>query len=468
MSHAMGRRTPYISRKEEKMCSTWQINLNHARRAQDLLAHEMLEKEIDLVIVSEPYNGINTYPRWHKDQTGKAAIVWSEKEDKNIKRGRKGNGWVTIKWKKWKCISIYLPPKLSRAEFEERLEEIEKELRKGDGYKTLLAGDFNAKGKLWGSKKDCSKGRVLSKWAAALDLRIINKGRKYTCKTNKGTSIVDLTWGLGKASEEIKGWEVVGSETLSDHELIRYTLGREGGQKVKDKDRKGQNEYTERRWAIRKMDKEKLKEIIIGNTWTQRTLEEEGKGPETKRERNKESRKREINNEEKEIRRIMRDACDAAMPRVKGRRKKQGVAWWTNKLDEMRTEVNKLRRRIKRRNRTRKNKTRREEIKEETGIIRYRLTKELYAREIGRAKAQGWKELINTLENDPWGQPYKIVRQKKKGRSGCPVTEKMDPDTLTEVVETLFPADATDEREKGCNERPKEEREGMRETSRGN
>lgn len=438
--HAMGRRTPCISHRI-KMCSIWQLNLNHARRAQDLLVHEMLEKGVDLAIISEPYNGKNIYPRWHKDKAGKAAIVWSEKEDGNVKRMGEGNGWATIKWKQWRCISVYLSPKLSRAEFEERLEDIEKEIRKGKRDRTLVAGDFNAKGKLWGSRKDCSKGRVLSKWAAALDLRIINKGREYTCKTSKGTSIVDLTWGLGRASEDIKEWKVVGCETLSDHELIQYTLGREGGTKNKE-DRKDNHGHIDRRWAIKKIDRGKLLETIVGNTWAQKR---EGKNAETG-EGNEE---KEINREENEIKKIMIDACDAAMPRIKGKRRKQGVAWWSDRLGELRAEVNKLRRHIKRRNRMRKRKTKREEIEQEIEIMNYRLSRGLYANEIGRAKAQGWKELLNTLESDPWGQPYRIVRQKSKSKDSGPVMEKMDPKLLTEVVNTLFPLEEGNENKDG-------------------
>lgn len=138
------------------MFKVWQINLNHARRAQDLLAHMMMEKGVDIA-VAEPYNGMNKYPRWYKDRTKTATIIWSEGEERNVKKIRKGNGWVIVKWREWTVISIYMSPKLSREKFEEKLEEMEEEIRKGNKDKCIIADDFNAKARLWGSEKECAK-----------------------------------------------------------------------------------------------------------------------------------------------------------------------------------------------------------------------------------------------------------------------------------------------------------------------
>lgn len=69
----------------------WQLNLNHARRAQDLLPHSMLRKEVDIAIIAEPYNGVNEFPRWHKDGSKTAAITWKEEEGKYLKKAGKGN-----------------------------------------------------------------------------------------------------------------------------------------------------------------------------------------------------------------------------------------------------------------------------------------------------------------------------------------------------------------------------------------
>lgn len=143
-----------------------------------------------------------------------------------------------------------------------RLEKMEEGIKKGGGTgKTIVAGDFNAKARLWGSKRECSKGKILCEWAAAMDLRIVNRGTISTCIKGKGESIVDLTWITRKAKDEIKGWKVTGNETLLDHEMIQFEIGR--GSRTKNGTRKD----MENRWAVRKMNKDKLMEVVIGNTW---------------------------------------------------------------------------------------------------------------------------------------------------------------------------------------------------------
>ncbi|RLU14683.1 hypothetical protein DMN91_013075, partial [Ooceraea biroi] len=45
----------------------------------------------------------------------------------------------------------------------------------------LVAGDFNAKSALWGSRRPDAKGAVLADWAAGLGLHLLNVGSDSTC-----------------------------------------------------------------------------------------------------------------------------------------------------------------------------------------------------------------------------------------------------------------------------------------------
>ena len=58
--------------------------------------------------------------------------------------------------------------------------------------------------------------------------------------------------------------------------------------------------------------------------------------------------------------------------------------------------------------------------------------------EIARAKARSADEFVATLNQDPWGRPYRAVSI-KLGPWAPPVTEGLDPRFLTEVLSTLFP-----------------------------
>lgn len=56
---------------------------------------------------------------------------------------------------------------------------------------------------------------------------------------------------------------------------------------------------------------------------------------------------------------------------------------------------------------------------------------------IRRAKALAWEELLETLDKDPWGRPFCIVR-KKLGSGAPPVTECLQTRTLDNIIEHLF------------------------------
>lgn len=55
---------------------------------------------------------------------------------------------------------------------------------------------------------------------------------------------------------------------------------------------------------------------------------------------------------------------------------------------------------------------------------------------IKKEKAKAW-ELFQTLEEDPWGRPCKIIFNKL--RWALPLTKSLDPGFVREVIDTLFP-----------------------------
>ena len=61
-----------------------------------------------------------------------------------------------------------------------------------------------------------------------------------------------------------------------------------------------------------------------------------------------------------------------------------------------------------------------------------------------QGEVQRLGEPLGTLEGDPWGRPYRIVRNKLR-RAGPPTAETLEPGFLGEVVDTLFPSDTIEE-----------------------
>ena len=58
---------------------------------------------------------------------------------------------------------------------------------------------------------------------------------------------------------------------------------------------------------------------------------------------------------------------------------------------------------------------------------------------IREAKAKAWDDLMNTIDGDPWGRPYRLVLA-QLGTRGPPTTEQLDSQFLELVIHALYPA----------------------------
>jgi len=127
---------------------------------------------------------------------------------------------------------------------------------------------------------------------------------------------------------------------------------------------------------------------------------------------------------------IMRRACDVAMPRQPGRfKKRKSTYWWNEEISKKRKECIMLRRKWKRAKKTESN------IEKEKD---YRQAKKELRVMIVKAKAVAWQELIKTINDDPWGLPYRLVLNKLR-RNTPTLTETLDKDVLEETLTKLFP-----------------------------
>ncbi|XP_029177649.1 uncharacterized protein LOC114945560 [Nylanderia fulva] len=70
---------------------------------------------------------------------------------------------------------------------------------------------------------------------------------------------------------------------------------------------------------------------------------------------------------------------------------------------------------------------------------RYKVARKALKSEISKAKYIAWQDLIQTIEDDPWGLPYKVVLKKLR-RSSPSLTETLNEDTVNTLLESLFPS----------------------------
>ena len=109
--------------------------------------------------------------------------------------------------------------------------------------------------------------------------------------------------------------------------------------------------------------------------------------------------------------RAIADACDASMLRRPSTYHRKPVYWWNEELAGLRNECNKRRRNFQRaRKANRPNAIEEQETYKEARRI-LRIT-------IRKCKTESGKNLIVTINGDPWGLPYKIVMDKLRRSQG--------------------------------------------------
>lgn len=91
-----------------------QVNLNHARRAHDLLMQVMDKRDSGIALISEPYRVPTGNPQWVGSTDGYAAIVWRRtRHPVPCTKVGTGPGYVVARWGATLLASVYLSPALS-------------------------------------------------------------------------------------------------------------------------------------------------------------------------------------------------------------------------------------------------------------------------------------------------------------------------------------------------------------------
>ncbi|XP_043499924.1 uncharacterized protein LOC122522703 [Polistes fuscatus] len=323
-----------------------QINLNHARRAQDLLGQRMREVEADIAIVSEPWWVPPGDEKWLSSLGGSplAAILVS-KGGGTCSLVRRGLFFVAAKWGDSLVVSVYFPPSEDISKYCRLLDELEELLGSFSTLPALVAGDFNARSHRWDPEGRSSlRGDLLCMWANRSNLSLGNQDTRAVDEDRLAAALVSADWTR--------------NHSASGEDLVRW----------------------------------------LNNSLT--------------------------------------SACDIGMSRViTGVNRGRVVPWWSQKIAALRREAMLSRRRYQRARRSDDLARMRE------CLYSSREAKRGLVRAIRRAKASAWRDFLTTIEEDPWGRPYRLVLNKLRARGLPPLTEALDPSLLAEIVSELFPGD---------------------------
>lgn len=341
-----------------------QINLGRARAAHDLVIETALAKEVDIIMASEPNKKIAERGRWLKDQRGDAAILVRNKQIK-MKGFKSAQGWVRLDLETISIYSCYISPNINIKEFGKTLDEIMEDVL-GRRREVVITGDFNAKSPVWGSPAIDERGERIGEWMSTLNLIALNDGSP-TFERRTSVSHIDLTIASSKVGGKITKWEVLDVESLSDHKYITFEIK---GQEVR--------KVTERRTIF-----------FDTNIYTREITSAKDRIREEKTP--------------KRIIKIIKTAQKAATTQNKNK-VKMFPYWWNSDITNKRNETNIYRRELVR---IRKKQGCEIEIRNKEDRVKS-AQKEL-KKLINAAKKSSWKEVCDKVEEDVWGDGYKIT-----------------------------------------------------------
>lgn len=336
------------------------------------------EKSADLFIISEQYR-YQQHRDWYSDLTGTAALWVRNRNIIPVKKTGRGEGYVWIANEEITFVSCYLSPNEGIDAFRQKLEDIEDATRELEGD-IVMAGDFNAKSREWGSMRSDTRGNAVAEMAARLDMTILNTGDTTTFRrSGQIGTIIDITLATPLMAAAIKDWQVLEDFTGSDHQYIGFT--------IKGKTRRGTCSNIRKKligWKVGKLDEKALIEAVSRE---QSILEEASQQTETTAEQAEILVGKTMT--------LIAKACDASMPKRCNRRGGQPAYWWTEEIAELRRECLKRRRKAQR---IRRKSQAIEEMQD------YRVARKQLTKAIRKRKFNCWKVLFDEINDDVWGE----------------------------------------------------------------
>lgn len=301
------------------MITFLQINVGVGRAAQDLALATADKRKADILLISEQYRSGTEPEGWFPDSNNRAAILVRSQIPINLV-GPQENGFRWIEVPGLRVYSCYWSPNCRISDYEDFVLRLERSIR-ASVLPCVVAGDFNAKSRIWGSPTEDQRGTILSDLVAALDLTTCNNGDSPTFVRGQSKSFIDITFTSNTIRGKVHGWCVLDSESLSLHKFICFS--------VRSTPPRGQVEdLGSSGWRTRSLNAE-LFATALGIT------------PLVQYQQS-------VDCDANNLVKWMAQAADTSVPRRKGLPGKLPVPWWNREIGLLRGECNKARRKYQR------------------------------------------------------------------------------------------------------------------------
>ncbi|XP_078051734.1 uncharacterized protein LOC144477875, partial [Augochlora pura] len=202
------------------------INLHRYKLAQDLMTQYVLTNDINIAIISEPYRVLDS---WFADLNNDAAIwISSETTDsaKRINTLSREAGIVAVEIDELRIFSCYFSPNTSIGKLQDSLMVLEREITKHGTDSTIVAGDLNAKSTTWGSKVTDRRGLEVLEMINRTNLTAIRSKVDYTFERGRSRSLIDILLRGRDCVASLSKSEILKVYTASDHLYLRHVFSR--------------------------------------------------------------------------------------------------------------------------------------------------------------------------------------------------------------------------------------------------
>jgi len=388
------------------MINFLQINIGVSPVARNLMLQTAREMDIDVIIISEHCRNQGEDHAWFDDSSGRCTLFVNNNVPIEV-IGPPENGFRWLQIAGLRVYSVYWPPASSATftSYTDFLTRLEGSIRTS-AVPVVLAGDFNSKSPVWCSPTTDARGELLADMAASLNLHAANTGSPTFVRGASETHI-DITFVSDAIVQRLADWRVLMDvESASYHKYITYSVQTAAPRP---------DTVTPEGWNWRKMDCEKLN-CFLSST----SICESG-----------------VSELHVAINDYIKRACDVSMPKKKPRGARKPVFWWSDEIAELRKSSLAARRSFQRARKRRGP----EECREEQQAAREALKALRLA--VRKSQEKAWKALCDSVDQDPWGLPYRLVTKKLLGRR--PIPELTAPGRLHAILSALFPSGPAEE-----------------------
>ncbi|XP_078051287.1 uncharacterized protein LOC144477435, partial [Augochlora pura] len=323
-----------------------------------------IEKGISIVVISDPYRILDNWYGDLKHDTANWVTPMFIKKSSNIQILIKDKGVVAIAIDELRVFSCYISPNIPMGEFQEVLALLEKEVSRVGPNHSIIAGDLNAKAVTWGSRYTVKRGyEVLEMTRPRMTW--------YPLEVEATTPLRETVTSI-----------ILDEYTTSDHRYVKHIFRR--------KDINKQPKQRAVQQTTSRVDLNKFIDKLQEWTWATDSTSTES-----------------IDDIDEYILRMMQLAKEASREIHPSCTHKKAVWWWSENTARARKEVIHARRNFQR---ARAKQTRTDILMQLKDVFNNK--KKKLKIEINKAKNDAWLTFIGSIDQNPWGKPYKwIVNQ---------------------------------------------------------